>query len=271
MTNRGGTPAHFDFQGHDVRVLTIDGEPWWVAADVAAVLQLAHVHSTLRALDDDEKAVHKGYGFNPHPGGDQALTIISESGLYSLVLRSRKPEAKIFRRWITHEVIPAIRKTGRYSTDDRQVPDYSTETIDVIKSAARVGLEALLGLARNIPVDAADSIMEVLFPPNHAIPEEAVTFSDLAEIFSWEFDRPDLGRDQLLAIAHDAGFLVQPPPPASGATLADRRLSGLFAVRRLGDSTQGWAGFHHHQPLALPEGIAIMRQLVASQIDRGEL
>jgi len=90
----------------------IDGEPWFVASDVATILELGNVRSSLALLDEDEKGVHTVDTL----GGPQSMTVISESGLYSLVLRSRKPEAKEFKRWITREVIPAIRKTGTYST-----------------------------------------------------------------------------------------------------------------------------------------------------------
>lgn len=102
----------FDFHGTQVRIVTdADGAPWFVAADVATVLELGNVHSSLATLDDDEK----GLRTVETPGGPQSLTAVSEAGLYSLVLRSRKPEAKTFKRWITHEVLPAIRRTGTYS------------------------------------------------------------------------------------------------------------------------------------------------------------
>jgi hypothetical protein len=82
------------------------------------MLDLANVTEALRHLDDDEKAQASGNIINPDvaPGGRDPF-IISESGLYSLILRSRKPEAKAFKRWVTHEVIPAIRKTGAYAVD----------------------------------------------------------------------------------------------------------------------------------------------------------
>ncbi|MCE5291584.1 MAG: phage antirepressor KilAC domain-containing protein [Nocardiaceae bacterium] len=100
----------FNYSGSDVRSLTIDGDPWFIAADSLALLELNR--SSLTALDDDEKGVHT----MDTPGGVQSVGIISEAGFYSLILRSRKPEAKQIRRWLTHEVLPAIRKTGAYST-----------------------------------------------------------------------------------------------------------------------------------------------------------
>lgn len=93
-----------------VRAITIDGEPWFVAADVCKALEIDRTAS--RRLDDDEKGVYSMHT----PGGKQDITIINEPGLYSLVLGSRKPEARAFKRWITHEVIPSIRKHGMYAT-----------------------------------------------------------------------------------------------------------------------------------------------------------
>lgn len=96
-----------------VRSILIDGEPWFVAADVCKALELEKTNRALSRLDDDEKGAHSV----STPGGRQRMSIISESGLYSLILGSRKPEARAFKRWITHEVIPSIRKHGVYMTD----------------------------------------------------------------------------------------------------------------------------------------------------------
>lgn len=96
-----------------VRTILIDGDPWFVAADVCKALELEKTNRALSRLDDDEKGAHSV----STPGGRQRMSIISESGLYSLILGSRKPEARAFKRWITHEVIPSIRKHGAYMTD----------------------------------------------------------------------------------------------------------------------------------------------------------
>lgn len=107
--NQNLIPFSFD-ESHAVRVVIVDGAPWFVAADVAAALEYRDAFNMIRVLDDDEK----GTQIVSTPGGDQQMQIINESGLYSAVLRSRKPEAKKFKRWVTHEVLPSIRKTGRY-------------------------------------------------------------------------------------------------------------------------------------------------------------
>lgn len=95
-----------------VRTLNLNGEPWFVAVDVCSVLELSNPTIAVSRLDEDERAK-----FNLGRQGD--ATIVNEPGLYTLVLGSRKPEAKAFKRWITHEVIPAIRKHGVYITDEK--------------------------------------------------------------------------------------------------------------------------------------------------------
>jgi len=102
----------FDFEGQSVRVVELQGEPWFVAADVAAILDLGNPRPSIALLDDDERGVHTVDTL----GGPQSVTVISESGLYSLILRSRKPEARAFKRWLTTEVIPSIRRHGGYLT-----------------------------------------------------------------------------------------------------------------------------------------------------------
>ncbi|WP_298235958.1 BRO family protein [uncultured Azohydromonas sp.] len=106
-----GAATAFTFDRSAVRAIVKDGEVWFVATDVCAVLGYDHTPSAMRRLDDDEKGVHSTHT----PGGMQELTIISESGLFSLILGSRKPEARRFKKWVTSEVLPAIRRTGAYA------------------------------------------------------------------------------------------------------------------------------------------------------------
>jgi len=102
----------FNFENNEVRTLTIDEEPWFIAKDICDVLEVGNPSQALNRLDDDEKntiILNEGIG-NPQK------SIVNEFGLYTLILSSRKPEAKEFKRWVTHEVIPTIRKTGSYQT-----------------------------------------------------------------------------------------------------------------------------------------------------------
>ncbi|SKI79621.1 gp54 protein [Mycobacteroides abscessus subsp. massiliense] len=115
-----------------LRVILRDGSPWFVATDILALLDVNR--SSLTALDGDEKGVHA----MDTPGGVQSVTIISESGFYSLVLRSRKPEATAIKRWITREVLPVIRRTGSYGTTpvERLTPlEYAKRLVDAEQRA----------------------------------------------------------------------------------------------------------------------------------------
>ena len=103
----------FDFRGAALRTLTDEaGEPWFVAKDVCDILEISNVSDAISKLDDDEKS-NIAISDIAQNGG-RAPLIISEPGLYKLIMRSRKPEAKEFQRWVTHEVLPQIRKTGGY-------------------------------------------------------------------------------------------------------------------------------------------------------------
>lgn len=103
----------FNYGEIQVRTVTVDGEPWFVAKDVCTAIGIDVTQT--RRLDSDEKGLHS----IQTPGGTQELACVNEPGLYSLILGSRKPEAREFKRWITHEVIPAIRKHGGYLTPDK--------------------------------------------------------------------------------------------------------------------------------------------------------
>lgn len=97
-------------QKHDIRAVVIEGNPWFYAMDVCSAVALSDTNKALLGLDDDEKCEHEQYS-----GSGRKPLLINESGLYSLILRSRKPEAKVFRKWVTAEVLPSIRRTGAYN------------------------------------------------------------------------------------------------------------------------------------------------------------
>jgi prophage antirepressor-like protein len=108
----------FSFQDQPVRMIMINGEPWWVAADVCAVLDIRNVSDAVEKLDGDEKntiAINDGIRGNPNK------LCVNEFGLYGLIFTSRKSEAEAFRRWLKHEVLPSIRKTGGYSIGQEDI------------------------------------------------------------------------------------------------------------------------------------------------------
>ena len=151
-----------------VRTITRDGNPWFVLADVCKVLEIANPSNVSHRLDDDEKAtLHNAEGRAGH--GPQSYAIISESGLYSLIMVSRKPDAKRFRKWVTSEVIPAIRRDGGYMVAKaEETPEQLAlramkvlqTTIDRQKAQLEVALPKAEALDRIATADGALSVTE---------------------------------------------------------------------------------------------------------------
>ncbi len=130
----------FRFESQPVRIVRDEhGEPWFVAVDVCAALAIGNPSDAVRRLDDDEKmTLDTTEGHSGQRGGAQTLNVVSEPGLYSLILTSRKQEAKRFKRWVTHEVLPQIRKTGAYAVDATQAA-LPAPTQDRVSSILLIG------------------------------------------------------------------------------------------------------------------------------------
>lgn len=123
-----------------IRTTMKNNEPWFVAADVCKALDIGNNRQAITRLDEDEKDVIS----NDTLGGNQKMTVINEAGLYTLILGSRKSEAKTFKRWITHDVIPTIRKTGGYvNNDELFISMYFDEVDEASKEVLRKNLAAL--------------------------------------------------------------------------------------------------------------------------------
>lgn len=159
--------ATYHFDGASVRVVRdAAGEPWFVAADVLTALDLDR--KALERLDNDERGVSSIHTL----GGEQSVTTLNEPGLYSLILGSRKPEAKAFKRWVTHDVLPSIRKTGSYGAP--AVPQTLPEALRLAADLAEQKAEAEAKLAIAAPkADALDRI---------TASDEAVTFTQAAKV-----------------------------------------------------------------------------------------
>lgn len=133
-----------------VRSIVVDGEHWFVAADVCDGLGLTNVSQTLSKLDADEKSQVKGHIIDSdtaHRGNDFA--IISEPGLYKLVLRSRKPAARQFARWVTHEVLPAIRQTGQYGEPGTVAYDQVDRLVGAVERQSE-SIDRLIGVVSSL-------------------------------------------------------------------------------------------------------------------------
>ncbi|HAS1004894.1 TPA: BRO-like protein [Enterobacter cloacae] len=124
-------PSIFSFESScNIRAVMVDGNPWFVAADVCSAIGIKHSASAMRTLDNDEKGVHSMHT----PGGQQDFTIINESGLYTLILRCRDAVTPgtipyRFRKWVTGEVLPQIRQTGRYVREELSPADKAQKVV----------------------------------------------------------------------------------------------------------------------------------------------
>lgn len=190
----------FSYSGRQVRTVVIDGEPWFVAADILTQLDLNR--SSLVSLDHDEKGVHTMDTL----GGLQSVTVINEPGLYSLILRSRKDEAKAFKRWVTHEVLPAIRKTGQYGS---QLPGTFAEALELAALKVRALEVAEAKIASDAPkVAAYDTLMDA---------DGFYTMEATAKLGG-------LGRTTLFRLLRDAGVIQ------SGSRLPYQRYAHWFKI-----------------------------------------
>lgn len=187
-----------------VRVVQRDGEPWFVAADVCKALETDR--TATRRLDDDEKGVHSTHT----PGGHQDVTIVNEPGLYTLVLGSRKPEAKLFKRWITHEVIPAIRKTGGYIAGQETLSDdelmarallVAQNTIKLREERIKALENSNTALEAKVEADAP----KVLFADSVAASSQSILIGELAKILRQ--NGIDIGQNRLFERLRKEGYL----------------------------------------------------------------
>ena len=144
----------FNFEGRDIRVIDRDGQPWWVAKDVCDILELTDARKSVELLNEDERNI---IPVMDSLGRSQNTYVVNEPGVYSLVFRSRKKEAMKFKRWLAHEVIPAIRKHGLYAapaTVDEILtnPDTFIKLLQEIKAEREKSAELSLQNARQAQI-----------------------------------------------------------------------------------------------------------------------
>lgn len=236
----------------EVRTIMKEGEPWFVAADVCRALEIANSRDAVARLDEDEKntvVLTDGNRGNPN------ATIVNEPGLYSLVLGSRKPEAKAFKRWITHEVIPSIRKHGAYMTPEtvEQVlsnPDTIIRLATELKQARETNQmltiqNSALTVSNQIMQPKADYFDELV--DRNLLTNFRVTAKEL-KVKEREFISFLLGRRYLYRDAK--GNLL---PHSSHAQ------DGLFEVKETYNQKTDWRGT---QTLVTPKGRETFRLLM---------
>lgn len=184
-----------------IRTTTINGEPWFVAADVCEALEIQNPTDAIKKLDEDEKA-RLNLGLR---GGD--TNVVNEPGLYALVLGSRKPEAKAFKRWITHEVIPTIRKHGAYMTPET-IEKVLSDPDTIIKLATELKEERERTAALNAKIKADKPYTE--FGAAIAANSDAILVRDFAKLL--HNDGIKMGEKRLYKWLRENGFLMQTAP-----------------------------------------------------------
>lgn len=183
----------FNFENHEVRSLLLNNEPWFVGKDVADVLGYADTNQAIRKHVDNEDRLTRRFDGT---GQSRDMTIINESGLYSLVLSSKLPSAKKFKRWVTSEVLPALRKTGQY-----QVKELSGQEL-----MAKALIEAQSVLA------AKDKVIEemkpkVVFADAVATSHTSILVGELAKILKQ--NGIEMGQKRLFAWLREKGYLIK--------------------------------------------------------------
>ena len=178
----------------NVRIVMKDQEPWFVAKDICNCLEINNSRQALIRLDDDEKS---SVILNDGTPGNPEKSIVNEYGLYSLVLSSRKPEAKEFKRWITHDVIPQIRKTGQYVADiPKTLPDalraYANEVEEHNKAKALI----------------EEQKPKVLFADSVAASHTSILVGDLAKLLHQNGVK-DMGQKRLFNWLRENGYLIK--------------------------------------------------------------
>lgn len=204
-----------------IRVVERNREPWFVVKDVCDILGIANPSQALSRLEADEKdtvILNEGIG-NPEK------SIINEYGLYSLVLSSRKPEAKAFKRWVTREVIPAIRKHGGYLTPEK-VEDALTDPDTIIKLATRLKEERAARAKAEQKLEAVKP--KVLFADAVSSSQTSILVGDLAKLLKQ--NGHDIGTRRLFQWLRENGYLMKRGAEYNSPTQRAMEM-GLFELK----------------------------------------
>jgi anti-repressor protein len=212
----------FQYEGRQVRTIEKDGEPWFVLRDVCEVLELTNSRMVAERLDHDEKGVSQIDTL----GGKQETTIINESGLYNVILRSDKPEAKQFRKWVTSEVLPTIRKHGAYVTTDKleaimNDPDSWITMLNALKKERTEKEQLRIQTEADRP--------KVLFADAVSVSDGAILIGELAKILKG--NGVDIGQNRLFEKLRQDGYLIRRKGTDYNAPTQRAMELGLFKVK----------------------------------------
>ena len=212
----------FSYEGNEVRTVQKGDGTWWVLKDVCDILELTSPHKVAERLDDDEK----GRSLIPTLGGNQELTVVSESGLYNVILRSDKPEAKKFKRWVTHEVLPTIRRHGAYVTPAKleelmNDPDSWIKVLTALKEE-RTAKERL-------QLEATENKPKVIFADAVSVSDGTILIGELAKILKG--NGIEIGQNRLFEKLRQDGYLIKRKGTDYNAPTQKAMELGLFRVK----------------------------------------
>jgi len=213
----------FNFKGNDVRVVAKDGQPWWVTKDVCVVLDIQNYRDAISDLDDDEK----GVAIADTPGGKQEVLIVTEPGLYSLIFRSRKPEAREFKRWVTHDVLPALRKDGGYVAVDAGDTDEAVIARGLL--AAQRSIERLKAKTAQLANRVNEMRPKEIFADAVATSHTEILIGDLAKLLRQ--NKIEIGQKRLFEWLRDNGYLIRQQGSSWNMPTQKSMELGLFRVK----------------------------------------
>jgi prophage antirepressor-like protein len=235
----------------------INGEPWWVAKDVCDVMGLQQVSRAISRLDEDEGGLLEV----PHPQNPNKLIQVNgvnEAGLYQLILRSKKPEAKTFRRWVTHEVLPAIRKTGSYVLPQASTPMYH------IPANYIEAMEYAIALAKannHLQTQVDEMAPKAITFDLLIAAKNDVTVNEFVKAFGHGW-----GRNKLFAWLRAKSLLM-----ANNLPYQRYVDTGYFTVRVVPKQHGEKGVFEHSQCMITPKGMDWLSKLLLSEVNERTL
>jgi len=213
----------FSYEGKEVRTIQRNGETWWVLKDVCGVLELSNARMIADRLDEDD--VSLAY-VTDSMGRQQQTNIVNESGLYNVILRSDKPEAKKFKRWVTHEVLPQIRRHGAYITTSKleeimNDPDSWIRLLTALKEERQEKERLQLQVAQDKP--------KVVFADAVSVSDGTILIGELAKILKG--NGIEIGQNRLFERLRQDGFLIKRKGTDYNAPTQKAMELGLFKVK----------------------------------------
>lgn len=213
----------YNFKGQDVRTVTIDNKPYFVGKDVADILGYSNQRDALsKHVDDEDKITLTSQNATLENLPNRGLSAINESGLYSLILSSKLPQAKEFKRWVTSEVLPSVRKNGMFATDELlDNPDFAIATLQKLKEER----EAKKLLEAQIEADRP----KVLFADAVSASKASILVGDMAKFLKQ--NGYEIGQNRLFALLREKGYLISRKGTSYNMPTQKSMELGLFEIK----------------------------------------